>query len=59
MATTATAPIPESDDEDIDSVPNSQPPAKKRRIERNDLPPALKALMSAATGDYDISEPSD
>jgi hypothetical protein len=55
----ATAPIPESDDEDPDNVPSSQPAQKKRRVEPNDLPPALRALTKAPTNDYDISESFD
>jgi hypothetical protein len=57
--TTATAPIPESDSEDEECVPPTQPETKKRRIEPNDLPPALRALANASVSDYDISEPLD
>lgn len=48
---TETAAIPESDYEDDDSVPNSQPAPKKRRIEPKDLPPSLRALANGAADD--------
>jgi hypothetical protein len=54
-----TAAIPESGSDDEDTVPNSQPAPKKRRVEPKDLPPSLRALANGTADDYDISEQLD